>query len=143
MRCSSAAHSSSALCGGNVRRHADGDAGRAVGKQIWKRRRQHHGLGAGAVVGRAERDRLLVDAFEQRLRHLRQPALGVAHGRGVIAVDVAEVALPVDERVAHGEALGEPHERVVDRLVAMRVVAAHHLADDLGALLVAGGGVEL
>ena len=127
----------------DVRRHADGDAGRAVGQQVRERRRQHHRLLAGAVVGRAEIDRVLVDAFEQRLRHLVSAALGVAHGRGVIAVDVAEVALPVDQRVAHGEILREAHQRVVDRLVAVRVVVAHHLADDLGALLVAAGGVEL
>ena len=143
MRCSSAAHSSSALCGGIVGRHAHRDARRAVGEQVGEAGRQHHRLGAGAVVGRAEVDRLLVDAFEQRLRHLGQPALGVAHGGGVIAVDVAEVALAVDQRIAHGEVLGQPHQRVVDRLVAVRVVVAHHLADDLGALLVAAGGVEL
>ena len=69
-------------------------------------------------------------------------ALGVAHGRRVIAVDVAEVALAVDQRVAHGEVLREPHQRVVDRLVAVRVEVAHHLADDLGALLVAAGRIE-
>ena len=44
-----------------------------------------------------------------------QPRLGVAHGRGVIAVDVAEIALPVDQRIAHGEILRQTHQRVVDR----------------------------
>src|SRR5580693_7795109 len=47
---------------------------------------------------------------------------GVAHGRGRIAVDRTEIALPVDERQAHGEILRHAHERVVDRLVAVGMV---------------------
>ena len=47
-------------------------------------------------------------------------AFGVALGRRIIAVDVAEVALAVDQRVADGEVLGEAGQRVVDRLVAVR-----------------------
>ena len=53
---------------------------------------------------------------------------------GVIAVDVAEIALPVDQRIALGEILGEAHQRVVDRLVAVRMELADHVADDLGAI---------
>ena len=60
---------------------------------------------------------------------LARPAFGVAHGRRRIAVDRAEVALPVDERQAHGEILRHAHQRVVDRLVAVRMVFAHHVAD--------------
>ena len=89
------------------------------------------GSSLAAVIGRAEIDRVLVDAVEEEARHLGQPRLGVAHGRRVIAVDIAEIALPVDQRVADGEVLGEADERVVDRLVAMRMEIAHHVADDL------------
>ena len=73
------------------------------------------------------------------VRHAR---FGVALGGRVIAVDVAEVALAVDQRVAHGEILRQAHQRVVDRLVAVRVVVAHHVADDLGALQEAAVRVE-
>ena len=48
-------------------------------------------------------------------RDLGQAGLGVAHGRGIIAVDIAEIALAVDQRVALGEILGEADHRVVDR----------------------------
>ena len=41
----------------------------------------------------------------RRIRSLGEAALGVAHGGGVIAVDVAEVALAVDQRVALEEGL--------------------------------------
>ena len=86
------------------------------------------------VVVLAELDRVLVEVVEQRVRDLGQPALGVALGRRRIAVDRAEVALAVDQRQAHGEVLRHAHQRVVDREVAVRVVFAHHLADDAGAL---------
>ena len=64
----------------------------------------------------------------------RQPALGVAHGGRRVVVDVPEVALAVDERVAQRERLRHADERVVDRLVAVRVVRAHHVADHARAL---------
>ena len=65
---------------------------------------------------------------------------GVAHGGRVIAVDVAEVALPVDQRIALREILREPHQRVVDRLVAVRMEFADHVADDARDFLNAAPG---
>ena len=122
---------------------AHGDSRRPVGEQVGEGRRQHHRLAVAAVVGLAEVDRVLVEAVEQRLRDLGEPRLGVAHRRGVIAVDVAEVALPLDQRVARGEGLRQPHEGVVHRSIAVRVVLADHVAHDPRALLEARVGVEL
>ena len=51
-------------------------------------------------------------------------------GRRRIAVDRAEIALPVDQRHAHGEILRHAHQRVVDRLVAVRMIFTDHVADD-------------
>ncbi len=123
-------------------RHADRDALRAVGEQVREGARQHDRLALRAVVGRTEIDRVLVDAVDEEARHLGQPRLGVAHRRRVIAVDVAEVALPVDERIALREILREPHQRVVDRDVAVRMEFADGVADDARALLEAGAGIE-
>ena len=135
-----------AQLGGVVRRdrgrHADRDALRAVGQQIGKRARQHHRLVLAAVIGRAEIDRVLVDAVDQQPRDLGQARFGVAHGRRVIAVDVAEIALPVDQRIALREILREPHQRVVDRLVAMRMEFADHVADDVRRFLERRAGIE-
>ena len=89
-----------------------------------------------AVVVRAEVDRLLVEIGEHLVRDLGQADLGVAHRRRVVAVDRAEVALAVDEHVAHREVLRHAHDRVVDRLVAVRVVLADDVADDARRLLV-------
>ena len=115
---------------------------RAVGEQIGERARQHDRLGLAAVVGRAEIDRVLVDAVEQQTRHLGHPRFGVAHRGRVIAVDVAEVALAVDQRIALREILREPHQRVVDRLIAVRMVFADDVADHARRLLERLAGIE-
>ncbi len=126
----------------DVGRHADGDAGRAVGEKVREGARQHHRLLPLPVIGRAEIDGVLVDAAQEQLGDHRHARFRVTHGRRVIAVDVAEIALPVDERIADGEILREADERVVDRLVAVWMEIAHHLADHLGGFLVTAGRVE-
>ncbi len=132
--------------GGVVRRdgsrHADRDAGRAVGQNIREGAGQHDRLLVFLIVGRAEIDGVFGDAFEQRGGDLGHARFGVAHGGGVIAVDIAEIALPVDQRIAHRKILRQAHQRVIDRLVAMRVELAHHVADDAGAFGVTLVGVE-
>ena len=120
----------------DVRGHADGDPGGAVDQQVREAGRQDQRLEARLVVVRRERDGVGVDVAQHLDGELGQTRLRVAHGRRRVAVDRAEVALTVDQRVPHGEVLRKPHQRVVDRLVAVRVVAAHHLADDARALAV-------
>ena len=114
--------------------HADGDAAGAVDQKIRIARRQHHRLVLRIVVIGLEVDRVLVEVAQQFHGRSGQPAFGVAVGRRVIAVDRAEIALAVDQRQAHGKILHHAHQRVVDRLVAVRVVSAHHVADHVGAL---------
>ena len=114
----------------NVGRHADSDAAGAVDQQIGIARRQDDRLSLGAIVIVLELDRVLVDVFRQLVRDLGTAHFGVAHRRRLIAVDRAEIALTVDQRHAHGEVLRQAHQGVVDRLVAMRVILAHHVADD-------------
>ncbi len=132
--------------GGVVRRdrgrHAHRDALRAVGQQVRKPTGQDRRLFRLAVIVGAKLDRVLIDALEQEARDLGHPGFGVAVGGGVIAVDVAEIALPVHQRITRREILRQPHQRVIDRLVAVRMEAAHHVADDLGGLLEGRAGIE-
>ena len=114
---------------GDIGRHADRDAARAVDQEVREAGRQHHRLSLVAVVVRLEIDRVLVDVLEQLHGGAGQAAFGVPHGRRRIAVDRAEIALPVDQRQAHGKILRHAHQRVVDRLVAVRMVLTHHVAD--------------
>jgi hypothetical protein len=116
--------------------HADGDARRAVDQQVRDRRGQHRGLGRRLVEVRDEVDRVLVEIGHQRFGERFQAGLGVAVGRGAVAVDAAEVPLAIDQRVPHVEVLREAHERVVRRRITMRVVVADDFADDLGAFAV-------
>ena len=59
----------------------------------------------------------------------REPAFRIAHRPRRIAVDGAEVALPVHQQVAQREGLRHAHQGVVHRLVAVRVIFANDIAD--------------
>jgi hypothetical protein len=50
--------------------------------------------------------------------------------------------LAVDQRITRGEILGEPHQCIIDRLIAVRMEIAHHVADDLCRLLERGSGIK-
>ena len=118
----------------DVRRHANGDAGGAVDEQVGEACGEDKRFAARAVVVGREVDRVHVEIAQHLRGDAGEAGLGVAHRGRRIVVDRAEVALAVDQLVAHREVLRHPHERVVDRGVAVRVIVAHHLADDLGAL---------
>ena len=108
----------------------------------WGRRRAAPPAPRLAVIGGAKIHRVFVQPVQQRLGGLGHAAFGVAHGGGVIAIDIAEIALPVHQRIADRELLGQPHQRVIDRLVAMGMEGAHHIAHNLGGFLEGGAGVE-
>ncbi|MBP1770654.1 MAG: hypothetical protein H6P96_1272 [Candidatus Aminicenantes bacterium] len=124
------------VVGRDVRGHADGDAVAAVDEEVGELRGQDLGHGQALVVVRDEVDRFLVDVGHELVGQLLHPDFGVAHGRRRVAVDAAEVALPVDEQVAQAEVLGHADQRVVGGLVAVRMVLADDVADDAGRLLV-------
>ena len=117
--------------------HADRDAGRAVHQQVGEARGQHDRLGGAAVVVGAEVDGVLVDVPHHLHGQRRHLALGVPHGRGRVVARGAEVAVAVDQQHPQRPGLGQAHQGVVDRGVAVRVVDTHDLADDAGALVVA------
>ena len=119
----------------DVGRHADSDAGRAVHQQIRQRGGQDGRLSGRLLVIGDEVDGVLLDVLEQFLGDVLQAGLSVTVGGRRIAVDRAEVALRVDELVAHDPVLGEAHEGVVNRRVAVRVVVLEHFTDDAGALV--------
>ena len=116
----------------DIGRHADRDAAGAVDQQVGKLRRQNRRLSFATVVVGLEVDGVLVEVVEQRLRDLGQAGFGVPHGGRRIAVHRAEIALPVDQGHAHGEILRHAHQRVVDRLVAVRVIFTDDVADGAG-----------
>ena len=137
-----AVHHFPEVVGWDLGGHAHRDPLRAVDEQVREDGGQDHRLLAAVVVGRLEEDGVLLDVCHHRGPEAGQPGLGVAHGRGRIAVHGAEVALPVHERSPHAPVLGHAHEGVVDGAFAVRVVVAHHFARDLGALPIGPSGQE-
>ena len=117
----------------DIRRHADGDAGAAVDQQIREPAREHARLAARFVKVRVPVDGVLVDVAQHFVGDLRQARLGVSVGGRGVAVHGAEVAVAVDEHVAHGKVLRQTHHCVVHGRVAVGMVPAEHVAN-------AGGG---
>ena len=103
---------------------------------------QHGRLDALVVEVGDERNGLFIDVGEHVERRARQARFGIAVGRRRIGIDRAEVSVAVDQRIAQREILRHAHERVVDRRVAVRMVALEHLADDTGALAMLLAGLE-
>ena len=112
--------------------HADRDTRRAIGQQVGELGRQDGGFGQAAIVIVAKIDGVLIQAVEQRLGDKSHPRFGVARGGRIVAVDVAEVALSVDQRITDVEILRQPRHRIIDRGIAMGVEIAHGVARDLG-----------
>ena len=124
------------VVGRDVGRHTYGDAAGTVDEQVGQRRGQDIRLAQRVVEVVVPADRILFQVLEHEVGDSRQSCFGVAHGRGVVAVDAAEVTLPIDQRIAQAEGLRHAHHGIVDGGVAVRVVLAQHLADDARALLV-------
>ena len=121
----------------NLGRHADGDAVGAVDEEVRKLAGQNQRLTVFTVVVVDEINGIAFQVLEHRRRNGRQPRLGVAKGRWRQPGDRAEVALRMDQAVPHDPILSHPHQRRIYRLIAVRMIALHRLADDAGAL--AGG----
>ena len=119
---------------GDLGGQAHGDAAGAIEQRERQARGQLLRLLRAAVVVGDEVDRAFVDLVEQQVGDARQPRFGVAHRRGAVAVAAAEVAVAVDQRVALREVLRHAHQRVIRRLVAVRMEAAQHVADHARAL---------
>ena len=121
-------HDFTKIVGRDVRGHADRDAGRAVDQQIREFAGQDGRLVAGVVVVGNEVDGVPIDVREQFRGDARHAHLGVTHGRGRVAVHRAEVALPVDQRVAQRKVLRHADQRIVRRGVAVRMIFPDHVA---------------
>ena len=130
------------VVGRDVGRHPDRDAAGAVDEEVGERGGQDGRLFERAVEVIGPRDRILLDIRQHLGGDFGQPRLSIAHRCGVVAVDGAEVALAVNQRVAQAEILGHAHHRLVDRRVAVRVILAEHLTDDTRRLLVRLVGVQ-
>ena len=121
---------------GNVRRHADRNAARAVDEKLRKLRRKNRRLFQRFIVVRYEVHRLLVDILEHELCNLRHANLGIAHRCRGVAVDRTEVAMTVGKHMAHGKVLCHADDSIVDRAVAVRMILTQDFANDTRRFLI-------
>ncbi len=135
-QCQTGIHHLAQVMGRDVGGHAHGDTGGTVDQQVGHAGRHDQRLMFGAVVVGAEIDRFLVQIGQQLVGQLGHADFGIAHGGRRIAVDGAEVALPVHQQIAHGKRLGHAHDGVVHRRVAVRVVFTDDVAHHAGGFLV-------
>ena len=114
--------------------HADGDARAAIDQQVGDPGGQDGGFERGLVVVGRHVDGVGVDVGEHLAGDASEAALGVTHGGRRVAIDGAEVALAIDHGIAEGEILRKADHGVVDSGIAVGMVVAHDVADDLGGL---------
>ena len=121
----------------NAGRHADRDARCTISKQVGKSCGENRGFLPLSVIGVAEVDGIFIDSFEQKFGRFGQSAFRIPHSGSVIAIDVSEISLPIDQRDPDRKVLHQAHERIIDRLVAMGMEITHNVANDFRGLLVA------
>ena len=114
----------------NIGRHTDSDTGSAVDQKLGEFSWQNGGLFERFVVVWNEVDGFFVDILEHELRNFGHADFGVTHGSGGVAVDGAEVSVPVSELVAHGKILRHTNNRVINGSIAVRVVFTENFTDD-------------
>ncbi len=83
-------------------------------------------------------DRVELEVLQHQRGDGRQAGLGIPHGRRRQARDRAEVALLIDQHVAHVPFLGHAHQGGIDDAFAVGMVVAAGVAGDFGALHPAG-----
>ena len=123
--------------GGQPNRNAAGTVQQCKGQPC----RQLARLFGRTIVIGDEIDRAFVDFTHQQAGDFGQACFGITHGGCPIAITAAKVALPVHQRVTLREILGHAHQRVVSRLVTMRMEPAQHIAHHPGAFDGFGAGV--
>ncbi len=122
----------------NTGRHPYRDARRPVDEQVGQARGQHGWLLQAAVEVIYPIDGVFFEVIEHLHRNGREARLGVTHRGRRVAIDGAEVALPIDQHVAHGKILRQACHRLVDGGVAVGVVFTEDFTDDAGGFLVRG-----
>ena len=112
---------------GDFSRQPHGDTAGAIEQRKRQARGQLAGLFGGTIVIGHKVHRALVDLVEQEASDFGQARLGVAHCRSAVAIARAEIALPVDQRITLRKVLRHTHQRVIRRLVAVRMKAAQYI----------------
>ncbi len=116
----------------NVGRHAHRNTGGAVDQQVGNLGGHDSRDHLGAVIVGHPVHGLFVQIRQQLMGDAGHPHFGITHGRSAVAVDRTEVALTVDQHIAHGEILRHPDDGVIHGTVAVRVIFTDYVTDHTG-----------
>ena len=114
----------------NTGRHTDGNARCPIRQQIGKSGGQHNRLFIFAVISGAKINCIAVNIPQQQTGNFGHARFRVTHGGGIIAIDIAEIALPINQWIAHRKILRQTHQSIVNRLVTMRMITTDNIADN-------------
>ena len=103
------------VMGRDIGSHADGDAGAAVEEEVGEAGGQHGRLLEAVIEVGHEVDSLFFNIDEHFLGDFSQTGFSIAHGGGGVIIDAAEVALAIDEWIAHREVLRQTDHSIIDR----------------------------
>ena len=123
--------------------HAHGNTAAAIGQKIGEGCRQDHRLGERAVVVFSKINCIFRQAFQKRLSDNGHPRFCVAARGGVVAIDIAKIALTIHQRIAHVEILRQAGHGVIDGRIPMGVVVAHDIARNFCRFAKSAVGIQL
>ena len=98
----------------DVGRHADSNPARSVRQQIGEKPGKDFRLFLFPVISGLIVNCAVIETRHQVHDSLRHPRFGIAVGGRIVTVDIAEIALAIDQRKAQREILREPDHRVID-----------------------------
>ena len=124
------------IVGRDIGRHAHGNACRAVEEKIRELSRQHRRLFQRAVVVGHKVDGVLLNVRQHLFCNLGETNFSVAHGRCRVSVNGTEVALSIDQRIAHRECLSHSDHGLIDGRIPVGMVLTHYVSDHTSGLLI-------
>ena len=111
-------------------RHPHGDATRAIDQQVGKLAGQDPRFLVLLIVVGLEVDGVELDILEHLGGNRAELGLGIPHCRRRQTMDTAEIALAGDQQMPHVPPLGHACQGRIDRVITVRVISLHRLADD-------------
>ena len=117
----------------NIGGHTNGNTGSSVAQQIGNGCRHNDGFVFFSVVSFSEINRVFVQPFHQSHGKFGQAGFGITHGGRTVSVNIAEVALPVNQRIAYRKILCQTCHCLINCGISVRMVFTDNVADNAGA----------
>ena len=120
----------------NIGRHTDGNTLTAIDQQVREAGRKNRRLLFFAIVVVLHVDGILVQISEHLDSDLGHTCFRITHRGCTVSVHVTEVAMAIDQYLAHVPVLGHVNKGAIDGTVTVRVIFSHCVADNTCTLLI-------